>query len=134
MNSADSNNYRGIALSPIFLKILDHVILMRYHSKLMSSDLQLGFKAKCSTNLCSVILKETMSYYVNNNSRPMVFCTFLDATKAFDRIRYCKLFRLLSDRGIPPCIIRILLGFYTHNLVRVVWNGILSDYFLAVNA
>ena len=63
----------------------------------------------------------------------MVFCTFLDATKAFDRIRYCKLFRLLSDRGIPPCIIRILLGFYTHNLVRVVWNGILSDYFLAVN-
>ena len=131
VNSADSNNYRGIALSPIFVKILDHVILMRYHSKLMSSDLQFGFKAKCSTNLCSVILKETMSYYVNNNS--MVFCTFLDATKAFDRIRYCKLFRLLSDRGIPPCIIRILLGFYTHNLVRVVWNGILSDYFLAVN-
>ena len=108
MNSDDSNNYRGIALSPIFVKISDHVILMRYQSKLMSSDLQFGFKAKCSTNLCSVILKETMSYYVNNNS--MVFCTFLDATKAFDRIRYCKLFRLLSDRGIPPCIIRILLG------------------------
>ena len=69
-----------------------------------------------------------LSYYANNNS--MVFCTFLDATKAFDRIRYCKLFRLLSDRGIPPCIIRILLGFYTYNLVRVVWNGILSDIFL----
>jgi len=55
-----------------------------------------------------MILKETMSYYVNNNS--MVFYTFLDATKAFDRIHYCKLFRLLSDRGLPPCIIRILLG------------------------
>ena len=34
VNSADSNNYRGIALSPIFVKILDHVILMRYHSKI----------------------------------------------------------------------------------------------------
>ena len=39
----------------------------------------------------------------------------------------------IEHRGIPPCIIRILLGFYTHNLVRVVWNGILSDYFLVVN-
>jgi len=72
-----------------------------------------------------------MSYYVKNNS--MISCTFLDVTKAFDRIRYCKLFRLLIDRGMPPCIIRVFLGFYTCNLVRVAWNGILSDYFLAVN-
>ena len=60
-----------------------------------------------------------------NNS--MVFCTFLDATKAFDRIQYRKLFRLLGKRGIPHCIIiRKLLSFYTSNFVRVVWNGSLS--------
>ena len=98
----------------------------------MSSDLQFGFKAKCCTNLCSVILKETMSYYVNNNS--MVFYTFLDATKAFDRIRYCKLFRLLSDRGIPPCLIRILLGFYTTILCVLCDMVTLSDNFLAISS
>jgi len=72
-----------------------------------------------------------MSYYVANDS--MVFCTFLDATKAFDRISYCKLFRLLSDRDIPPCIIRILLVFYMCNFVRIAWNGALSEYFHAAN-
>ena len=34
---------------------------------------------------------------------------------------------------MPPCIIRVFVGFYTCNLVRVAWNGTLSDYFLAVN-
>ena len=28
-----------------------------------------------------------------------VFCTMLDATKAFDRVEYCKLFKLLTERN-----------------------------------
>ena len=98
----------------------------------MSSDLQLGFKAKCSANLRLMILKETY-YVILCENDTMISCTFLDVTKAFDRIRYCKLFRLLIDRGMPPCIVRVFVGFYTCNLVRVAWNGTLSDYFLAVN-
>ena len=115
------------------LKIFDHSVLRRYQSKLIASDLQFGFKAKCSTNLCSLILKETASYmyYLTNNST--VFCTFLDATKAFDKIRYCKLLRLLRDHGIPPCMLRLLLCFYSSNFVRIAWNGVLSEYFLAIN-
>ena len=42
-----------------------------------------------------MILKETLRYYNTNNNT--VFCTFLDASKAFDRVRYCKLFRLLIE-------------------------------------
>ena len=38
------------------------------------------------------------------SQRP-VFCTFLDATNAFDRINYCKLFSLLIKRGLPACVI-----------------------------
>ena len=34
----------------------------------------------------------------------MFFYTFLDASKAFDRVNYCKLFRTLVERGLPPCI------------------------------
>jgi len=95
---------------------------------LITSELQFGINAKYST--CTLILKEAVSY-VNNDSS--VFCTFQYAKKAFDGIRNCRLFCMLIDRGIPPCIIRVLLGFDLNNMIRVAWNGILSGYFLAVN-
>jgi len=75
--------------------------------------------------------KETLAYYSKNNST--VFCTFLDATKAFDRVKCCKLFRLLIDRSLLAGIIRLLLNVYTSNFVRVAWCDVLSDYFVAIN-
>jgi len=45
-NLTKSVSYRGIALSPIFGKILDLVLLFRYSEGLMSCDLQFGFKAR----------------------------------------------------------------------------------------
>jgi len=84
VNVSDNNNYCGIALSSILCKIFDHVILAKYQTELVTSDLQCGFKANCLTNMCSLIGKETMAYYVMNNS--LFFGTFLDATKAFDRM------------------------------------------------
>lgn len=130
-NLSDSTNYRAIAISSIFGKVLDNIILNRYHHLLVSSDLQLGFKQGHSTQMCTMLLKETISYYVQNKST--VFCTFLDATKAFDRVHYCKLFKLLIDRRIPPCIVRILISFYVDNRVKVSWLGSNSDYFVAYN-
>jgi len=59
--------------------------------------------------------------------------TFLDASKAFDRVRYCKLFRLLVSRQVPALIVRVLINCYVGNFVRVQWCGIVSDYVLACN-
>ena len=131
INVADSNNFRGIALSSVFCKLFDNVILDKFAVYLRTSEHQLGFKSKHSTNMCSMILKETISYYIKNKSS--VFCTFLDASKAFDRVHYCKLFRLLIERGLPPCIVRVLINLYTVNQVRVLWAGLTSDYFSALN-
>lgn len=78
-----------------------------------------------------MVLKETISYYLSNKSN--VFCTFLDATKAFDRINYCRLFRLLLNRSLPYCIIRSLLNLYVHNYMYVSWTGTNSASFLASN-
>jgi len=41
-------------------------------------------------------LKETLAYYTIDGG--VSFCTMLDATKAFDRVEYCKLFRELFKR------------------------------------
>ena len=78
-----------------------------------------------------MVLKETIAYYVKNRSS--VFCTFLDASKAFDRVHYCKLFRLLIERGIHACFMRILDYVYSGHSVHVLWAGISSTYFQALN-
>jgi len=83
-------------------------------SILISSELyNLGLNVRVPTHMCTIITmvsKETISHYVHQNNR--VFCTFLDASKAFDRVNYCKLFRILVERGLPPCVIRILINMY----------------------
>ena len=82
----NSNNYRGIALSSMFNKLFDLILLSRFYDKLCSCDLQFGFKPKRSIDMCTMVLKESITYYVNNGNS--VYCTFLDASKAFDRVEY----------------------------------------------
>ena len=121
----DSNNYRGICLSSIICKIIDLIILGRYLDKLSSSQLQFGFKSGCSTNMCTLLVKETVNYYTHNSSS--VYCCLLDATKAFDRINYNKLFNLLIHRNIPSVVIRLLINLYTTHKLRIMWNGSFSE-------
>jgi hypothetical protein len=47
----------------------------------------------------------------------------LDATKAFDRVEYCKLIRSLFTKRVPVIIIRFLLNIYLFQATRVSWNG-----------
>ena len=120
-----------VAGRTVFAKIFDLIVLTRYSEHLESCELQFGFKRKRSTTMCSMIMKETVSHYINNNST--VHCVFLDATKAFDRVEYCKLFKLLEERDMPPHVIRVLLNLYTGHQVRVMWNGIFSQRFKVTN-
>jgi len=84
-----------------------------------------------STHMCSMVFKETISYYITKNSN--VFCTFLDASKVFDRGHYCKLFHLILRRGLPSCIVRVLINLYVGYVIRGSWAGLLSSPFNAVN-
>ena len=63
----------------------------------MSSDLQFGFKTKRSTVMCTMIPKEAVSYYINYGSS--VYCTLLDAAKAFDRVDFVNCSVFLSIRA-----------------------------------
>jgi Reverse transcriptase (RNA-dependent DNA polymerase) len=81
--------------------------------------------------ICSMIFKEVIAYYVICDSN--VHCVFLDSSKAFDKVKYCKLFNLLLGRQIPPHIIRVLLNMYTGQQVIVLWNEVYSHKFPVVN-
>ena len=91
-------------------KIIDLVIIDKYCDKLMTSDLQFAFKKDHSTSMCTSVLKEVCSYYLAKDTD--VYVCLLDASKAFDRVHFGKLFRLLEKRNIPVQIRRLLLDMY----------------------
>jgi hypothetical protein len=96
-------------------KLFDNIALSPYADHLSSSELQcqFGFKAKSSTKLCSVVLKKSLAYYINNQSSES--CTRLNTTQVFDRVRCCKMFKLLISRQLPATITRLLINFYPGN-------------------
>ena len=111
----DSSNYRAIALSSMFSNVIDWIILMKEQFSLLSSELQFGFKKGLTTTQCTYSLLETIYYYNYNNSS--VFVLLLDASKAFDRVNYCKLFTYLLKRDVSPLVLRLLLHIYTRHCV-----------------
>jgi len=121
-SGTDSVNYRGIALSSMFCYIFDLMFLTKFSDCLLTSTLQFGFKPKHSRSMCSMVLDGGSA-----------FCTLLDATKAFDRVNYCKLFSNLMSRSIPPAYLRLLLNMYTNSIARVCWNGVFSQSFKVEN-
>ena len=77
VNLTDSTNYRGISLSSVLGKLFDLIVLCRYSDFLEPCELQFGFKPKRSTAMCSMILKEAISYYSRNNNSVSVSYTHL---------------------------------------------------------
>eukprot|EP00920_Eleutheroschizon_duboscqi_P024080 GHVT01059809.1.p1 GENE.GHVT01059809.1~~GHVT01059809.1.p1 ORF type:complete len:557 (-),score=-38.71 GHVT01059809.1:104-1774(-) len=127
----DSNNYRSIALGSILCKVLDHIVMFKYPDVLGTSDMQFGFKPQHSTNLCTFVLNEVVQYYANNNTP--VNGIFLDASKAFDKVHYIKLFKLLLKKGMCPVMVRFLLNSYTNQSMSVKWKNEKSKEFNICN-
>ena len=127
----DSSNYRGIALSSIFGKIVNNIILKSNSEVFKCCYLQFGFGSNHSTSQCTFVLKEIVQYYTNNDSN--AYCMLLDASKAFDHVHYIKLFKLLIERGICPVIARFLLNLYTNQKLCIKWGTIVSPTFSVSN-
>jgi len=128
---ADANNYRGIALSSSIAKVFDLVFLRRNEISLKTSNLQFAFKKDFSTTMCTLAMKEVALHYLNRDSD--VFSCFLDATKAFDRVRFDCLFEILIERGVKWPDLRMLLDLYQHQCARVSWGAAHSSYFSVSN-
>ena len=130
-NLCCDTNYRGIALSSSISKLFDKVFIQRNIDKLQTSDLQFAYKAKLSTSMCTLTLKEIIKYYLENQS--CVYSCFIDATKAFDLIRHDKLFHILIKRRIPAVYLRLIVNLYERQQVRTTWKGCHSESFSVTN-
>ena len=76
--------------------------------------------------MCILIYKYIIGHYLN---RIKVHRCLLDATKAFDGIRFGKLFSIPLDRQLPISLVRILLYNYTQQKSRVALGKCKSEYF-----
>ena len=85
-------------------------MLEEQSDSLFTDLLQFGFKKKYSTVMCISMLLETIGYYNENGAG--CYLLLLDASKAFDRVEYVKLFTVLRDRKMCPIVLRLLMNKY----------------------
>ena len=93
--------------------------------------MQFGFKEKHSTTLCTFSMQETIQYYTNSGGP--VYLLLLDASKAFDRIQFVKMFKCLMERDICPLIARLIAAIFINQQVRVKWGNHFSKPFVTSN-
>ena len=55
-----------------------------------------------------------------------VYLLLLDASKAFDRVEYVKLSKLLNSKGLCPLVTILLLWLYTKQMLCVKWGHFIA--------
>ena len=83
--------------------------------------MQFGFKRNHSTVLCSAIYIEISNNYVNEGSDVYNSC-LIDASKAFDRVHWGRLLKILIERNVSTLFIRLLLDSYLREKSCVAWG------------
>ena len=116
-----SDKYRAITLSGCVLKLIDMLILSEETECMKSDTLQYGFKQNSSTTLCTFTMYEICELFTHKKSD--VYCLLLDASKAFDRVSYSELFKILMKKGMNAVFIRLLYELYTNQRLRINWQS-----------
>ena len=124
---SNSGNFRPITLSSIFVQMFETLEKAKFGYFLPNSDLQFGFKPKVSTSHAIYSLKKTVDYFTKNRSR--VYLSFLDCSKAFDRISHWGLFLKLIKQNVPLCFLLSVMFLYLNMSRTVKWNNHLSNVF-----
>lgn len=85
-DNQNPSNYKGITVTSVLLKIIEHILNVRPNDILIptQSKLQSGFTAKSSSINSALIISECI-IEANESKKPLVLTT-LDAQKAFDVI------------------------------------------------
>ena len=125
-DNSDPGNYRGITVTPVLLKILEHIMNAR-HNEIFSttqSRLQRGFTEGCSSLNAAVILTECILESANNKQD--LWITTLDTKKAFDVVDHSSLLRRLYLDGVQGDDWLLLKDLYTDCSSRIKWAGGLS--------
>ena len=90
-------------------------------------DLQFGFKKQHGCTYALFTFRETTKYFVNKGGK--VYCAFLNASKAFDKVLHNGLFVMLLKRDVSVAFVQIIRNWYSKLTASVLWNYILGQSF-----
>ena len=125
------DNYRPIASASVVSKVVERILLDRISHFLETCPNQFGFKRNLGTYTCIYVLKEMVDKYKSLNCG--MFMCFLDASKAFDRVKHSVLFNKLTRRGVSGYIVKLLSYWYATQTMRVRWGDCISSPFRVSN-
>jgi hypothetical protein len=128
---SSDENYRGISLCSSLFKLFELILIQKQNCNLTTSDMQFAYKLEHSTTMATVVLKDVVYIFLLRNSN--VYCCFIDASKAFDRLRHDMLFKMLLMRNVNPLMVRILMESYERQTVRTSWLNKTSKSFSCKN-
>jgi len=119
--------YRGITLTSAIFGLFESVLLAKYGNVLHSDCLQYGFKKDSSCSHALFNFTESVRFYNKRGSK--VYCAFLGASKAFDKVLISGLIAKLIKSQAPLTFTRILVSWYGAFQCSVVWNSLVSEPF-----
>ena len=126
------SNYRPVSLLPICGKIFEKIIFDKLYTHIYSNDLisdkQSGYKKNDST--IKQLLAITHDIYKAFDYSPPreVRATFLDISRAFDRVWHDGLLHKLKQNGIEGEMLSILASFLAEREQRVIIDGNFSGW------
>ena len=98
---------RNDPLASVVSKVVERILLDRISHFLETCPNQFGFRRNLGTDTCIhlyiYVLNEMVVKYKSLNGG-MSMC-FLDASKAFDRVKHSVLFNTLTRRGVPGILL-----------------------------
>jgi len=108
----DCANYRTISLMSHILKVLLKIILQRIRRQLLPEipRIQFGFMKDRSTINAIFTLRMLGERAIQHQQD--VFLVFIDYQKAFDKVRHCELFKILSKIKVDEKDMRIVRALY----------------------
>ena len=125
-DTCDTGNYSGNTVTPVLLKILEHILNAR-HNEIFSctkSRLQKGFTDGCSSLNAALILTECILESASN--KQYLWLTTLDTQKAFDVVDHGSLLRRLYLDSVHGDDWLLVKDLYTDCSSMIKWAGGLS--------
>ena len=115
----DPNNYRGISLISLVMKLYNRMMMNRLRPVLdpLLRTSQNGFRKKRTTVGQIVALRRLLEGVKSNNLSCVL--TFIDFKKAFDTIHRGKLMEILRAYGVPEKLVTAIAATYSQTWAKV---------------
>lgn len=127
-----STNFRPIMKSSTMFRLFELCLKQEIETTIRTDIRQFGFKKNSSCAIATYLLQETIESY--NVKGSDVWVTFLDISKAYDRVNPFILIMKLINKKLHPKIVRLLYYIFNNTYCYIKYNDNISLKFQIKNS